>query len=287
MDLSRRKALKGAALVGATAATVGWMAAQTAGAGVRRYVRYTHRGATSYGLLEGDRVRAISGPLFGDHRPASSTVALADVKLLYPCEPKQVLACGLNYRSHLGNEPVPTRPEIFFKPITCLQNPGDPIRIPADAKNVHYEAEIVIVVGKPLHRATRAQAEAAIFGVTCGNDVSERDWQGGPDKDMQWWRAKGADTFGPLGPCIARGVNYGNLQVEMRLNGKSVQKQRTSDLIFDLPTILVQITKYMSLFPGDVVYTGTPGQTKAMKPGDIAEVEIEGIGILRNPVEAA
>lgn len=285
MQTGRRDLFRGALALGVAALGNSAASAQNQSSAVRRYVRFAHRGATRYGLMEGEQVRPLNGPLFGDHRPESSTVAMKDVKLLFPCEPRQVLACGLNYRSHVGNAPVPTRPEIFFKPITCLQNPGDPIVIPPDAKNVHFEAEIVIVVGKPLHRATRAQAEAAIFGVTCGNDVSERDWQGGADKDLQWWRAKGADTFGPLGPCIARGLNYGDLQVEMRLNGKSMQKQRTSDLIFDLPAILVQVTKYMSLFPGDVVYTGTPGQTSAMKPGDIAEVEIEGIGILRNPVQ--
>lgn len=261
-------------------------AAKPQGGAVRHFVRIAHGGANHYGLLEGEQVRVLAGGLFGDHRPTGQVVALKDAKLLFPCEPKQVIACGLNYRSHLQGAPVPTRPEIFFKPISCLQNPGDPILIPPDAKNVHFEAEIVIVVGKPIRNATRAQAEAAIFGVTCGNDVSERDWQGGPDKDLQWWRAKGAATFGPLGPSIARGVNYSNLLVQMRLNGKVMQKQYTSDLIFDLPTILMQISKYMDVYPGDVVYTGTPGATSAMKPGDIAEVDIEGIGILRNPVKA-
>jgi len=287
MQTGRRELIRSAIGLGGVAVGAAFAAAQDAIPPVRRYVRYAHRGATRYGLLEAQRVRPIAGALFGDHRPENSTVALGDVKLLYPCEPRQVLACGLNYRSHVGNAPLPTRPEIFFKPITCLQNPEDPILIPAGAKNVHFEAEIVVVVGKPLHHATRAQAEDAIFGVTCGNDVSERDWQSGPDKDLQWWRAKGADTFGPLGPCIARRLQYSDVQVEMRVNGKVMQKQRSSDLIFDLPAILVQITRFMSLFPGDVVYTGTPGQTSAMKPGDIAEVEIEGIGILRNPVQQA
>lgn len=286
-NIIRRDVLRGSLGLAAGAFAVAQSAAQGAPSGVRRYVRFSHRGTTRYGLLEGQQVQAINGPLFGSHRPTGPRIALNDVKLLYPCEPKQVLACGLNYRSHLGNAPVPTRPEIFFKPITCLQNPGDPIIMPSDSKNLHYEGEIVIVVGKPLHRATLAEAEAAIFGVACGNDVSERDWQGGPDKDLQWWRAKGADTFGPLGPCIACGLDYGNLQLETRLNGESVQKQSTADLIFPLPAILVQITKYMSLFPGDVVYTGTPGQSRPMKPGDVVEIEIEGIGILRNPVEKA
>jgi 2-keto-4-pentenoate hydratase/2-oxohepta-3-ene-1,7-dioic acid hydratase in catechol pathway len=283
MTLPRRDLIRAAIGV----ATAIPLVAQSQSAQVRRYVRYTHQGTTRYGLLEGQQVRALSGDLFGNHQPTGPAINLSDVKLLYPCEPKQVLACGLNYRSHLDGAPQPKRPEIFFKPITCLQNPGDPIIIPKDAKNVHYEAEIVIVVGKKLHHASREEAQAGIFGVTCGNDVSERDWQGGPDKDMQWWRAKGADTFGPMGPCIARGLNYGNLNLEMRLNGKVVQKQSTSDLLFDLPAILVQITKYMSLFPGDVVFTGTPGKTNPMKPGDVAEVEIEGIGILKNPVKAA
>ena len=253
---------------------------------VQHFVRIAHGGARHYGLLEGEQVRILAGGLFGNHRPTGQVVPLKDAKLLVPCEPKQVIACGLNYRSHLAGAPVPTRPEIFFKSISCLQNPGDPILIPPGAKNVHFEAEIVIVVGKPVRNATRAQAEDAIFGVTCGNDVSERDWQGGPDKDLQWWRAKGAATFGPLGPSIARGVNYGNLLVQMRLNGKVMQKQYTSDLIFDLPAILMHVSKYMDVYPGDVIYTGTPGSTSAMKPGDIAEVDIEGIGILRNPVKA-
>lgn len=261
-------------------------AAKPGGTRAQHFVRIAHGGAKHYGLLQGDSVQLFAGGLFGDHRPTGQTVPLKDAKLLVPCEPKQVIACGLNYRSHLAGAPVPTRPEIFFKSISCLQNPGDPILIPPGAKNVHYEAEIVIVVGKQIRNATRAQAEAAIFGVTCGNDVSERDWQGGPDKDLQWWRAKGAATFGPLGPSIARGVNYGNLLVQMRLNGKVMQKQYTSDLIFDLPAILMHVSKYMDVYPGDVVYTGTPGSTSAMKPGDIAEVDIEGIGILRNPVKA-
>lgn len=114
----------------------------------------------------------------------------------------EILAVGLNYKSHLGNSPTPARPEMFYKPISALQNPGDPIVIPPDATNVHYEGEMVLVIGKELRRATESEAAAGIFGVTCGNDVSERQWQNGPQKDLQWWRAKGADTFAPLGPAM-------------------------------------------------------------------------------------
>ncbi len=254
---------------------------------VTRYVRFERGGSRSYGLLEGETVRPLSGELFGIHRPGPTTYPLSEVKLLFPCEPPKVLAVGLNYRSHIGNRPAPKRPEIFYKPVSALQNPGDPIIIPPGAQNVHYEGELVLVIGKRLKGASEEEAREGIFGVTCGNDVSERDWQNGPDKDLQWWRAKGADTFGPMGPCIARGLDYGKLLLVTRLNGQVVQKQSTSDLLFGPPAIVSWISRHVTLAPGDVIFTGTPGTTKAMKPGDVVEVEIEGIGVLRNPVEAA
>lgn len=247
------------------------------------YVRYRRGSATAYGILEGDTIRELRGGLF-DGTPGSARHKLAAVKLLHPCEPKQILAVGLNYKSHLGKNPQPKRPEIFYKPLSCLQNPGDPITIPPEAKNVHFEGELVIVMGKPAHALSAEQARDAIFGITCGNDVSERDWQSGPDKDLQWWRAKGADTFGPFGPSIVRGLDYSRLLLTTRLNGEVMQKQYTSDLLFDGPAIVSHISKYVRLNQGDVIFTGTPGATKPMKAGDTVEVEIEGIGILKNPV---
>jgi 2-keto-4-pentenoate hydratase/2-oxohepta-3-ene-1,7-dioic acid hydratase in catechol pathway len=191
----------------------------------------------------------------------------------------------LNYKSHLGGRPAPGRPEIFYKPVSCLQNPGDPIKIPAGSKETHYEGELVVVVGKTCSHASKEEAAAAVLGVTCGNDVSERDWQAGSDKDLQWWRAKGADTFGPLGPCVVTGIDFSNLQLTTRVNGKVVQQQFTSDLLFDVPAIVSWISQYVTLEPGDLIYTGTPGSTSKLAPGDVVEVEIEGIGVLRNPVE--
>jgi len=236
-----------------------------------------------YGILEGEKVQELRGDLF-DHSPAGTTHALAEVKLLAPCVPGKILAVGLNYRSHLGNRPAPSAPEIFYKPVSCLQNPGDPIVIPLDANNVHSEGELVIVIGKTAKNISADEARAAIFGVTCGNDVSERDWQHGAQKDLQWWRAKGADTFGPLGPAIVSGVDYSNLLLETRINGETVQKQSTSDLLFDCPAIVSYVSRWVTLEPGDVIYTGTPGATRKMNRGDIVEVEIEKIGVLRNPV---
>ena len=239
-----------------------------------KYIRYRNDSTVAYGILDGATVREIRGDLFGAREETGVTHALAEVKLLYPCEPSKILAVGRNYKSHLGDRQAPERPEMFYKPVSALQHPGDPIVIPQDAANVHFEGELVIVVGP----------QATIFGVTCGNDVSERDWQNGPRKDLQWWRAKGADTFAPLGPAIVTGLDYGNLMLETRLNGEVAQKQSTADLTFDGPTIVSWVSRWVTLVPGDVIYTGTPGSTRAMRPGDVVEVEIEGIGVLRSPV---
>ncbi|MBI4905486.1 MAG: fumarylacetoacetate hydrolase family protein [Acidobacteria bacterium] len=254
--------------------------------GTKRFVRFRAQGQIAHGLVEGEDVRVIQGDILGNYKVTATKRKVGEVKLLYPIVPPKVLAVGLNYKSHIGNRTPPSQPEMFYKPITCLQNPEEPIRIPTGAKNVHYEGELVIVIGKRLNAASKDEARAGIFGATCGNDVSERDWQNGAKKDLQWWRAKGADTFGPMGPAIVSGLNYDKLLLETRLNGKSVQKQNTSDLLFDCTSIVSFVSQYVTLTPGDVIYTGTPGATQKMSPGDVVEVEIEGIGILRNAVIA-
>lgn len=273
------------ATLGAAAALASTFAAPPA-AGTKRYIRFRAGGQVAHGIVEGDEVHTIQGDLLGNHKVSGAKRKVSEVKLLYPIVPPKVLAVGLNYKSHLGNRTPPPQPEMFYKPITCLQNPEEPIRIPTGAKNVHYEGELVIVIGKRLTAASKDEARAGIFGVTCGNDVSERDWQNGAQKDLQWWRAKGADTFGPMGPAIVTGLNYDKLLLETRLNGKSVQKQNTSDLLFDCTSIVSFVSQFVTLTPGDVIYTGTPGSTQKMSPGDVVEVEIEGIGILRNAVIA-
>jgi 2-keto-4-pentenoate hydratase/2-oxohepta-3-ene-1,7-dioic acid hydratase in catechol pathway len=141
------------------------------------------------------------------------------------------------------------------------------------------------VIGKKCRRISREDALDYVFGVTAGNDVSERIWQNDAElKDVQWWRAKGADTFGPVGPVIVSGIDYGNLLLRLRLNGEVKQEERTDHLIHDIPTIISHISRYVTLYPGDLIFTGTPGQTSSLKPGDVVEVELEGVGVLRNPV---
>jgi 2-keto-4-pentenoate hydratase/2-oxohepta-3-ene-1,7-dioic acid hydratase in catechol pathway len=274
MEISRRAFCSGLALTG-----IGLH--QNAAGKVVKFVRYENRGKISYGILDGDTIKEIRGSLFGSRAETGSKVKLADVKLLWPCEPTKVLAVGLNYKSHLGNRPAPEKPELFFKPLTSLQNPGGEIVIPPGAKNVHYEGEMVIVMGKRAQRISAEKAADYIFGYTCGNDVSERDWQRG---DLQWWRAKGSDTFAPLGPVIAVGLDYKNSRLQTRLNGEVKQSQMLSDLLFDAAAVVSFTSQYVTLEPGDVIYTGTPGATSAMKPGDSIEIEIDGIGVLRNKV---
>jgi 2-keto-4-pentenoate hydratase/2-oxohepta-3-ene-1,7-dioic acid hydratase in catechol pathway len=256
--------------------------------GLTKYVRYSAPSGISQGILDGDTIRECSGDLFHDAFSETGRLRqLSEVNLLYPLKPRQILCVGLNYKSHIGTRATPASPEIFYKPVSCLQGPEGPIVIPRDATNVHYEGELVLVIGKRVRNVSPAEAVSAIFGVTCGNDVSEREWQHGSRKDLQWWRAKGADTFAPLGPAIATGLDYGKLLLQTRLNGEVVQEQSTSDLLFDGPTIVSYISQWITLEPGDLIYTGTPGATRKMSPGDVVEIEIEGIGLLRNPVVAA
>ena len=244
-------------------------------------VRYSHAGHVSYGLLEGGTVRELSGNLFEPGAVTGRTVALVDVRLLPPCEPSKIIAVGRNYKSHLGERPALAAPGLFAKFPSCLVGHDDDIVFPPGAEEVHYEGEMVLVVGTTARHVQPGSASAYIFGVTAGNDVSERLWQ---KNDLQWLRAKSSDTFGPLGPAIVRGLDYNDLLVETRVNGEVRQSQRTRDLIFDVDTIVCYVTRFITLAPGDLIFTGTPGSTQAMKPGDVVEVEVEGVGVLRNRV---
>lgn len=251
-----------------------------------KYVRYSAAGRVSYGILEEQTIRDLQGDIFAGAEPTGRTVNLSQVKLLAPCEPSKVVAVGRNYKSHIADrniEPAPF-PGLFWKPNSCIIGTEENIVFPEGANNVHYEAELVVVIGKKAKNVTPAEAAKYIFGVTAGNDVSERDWQ---KNDLQWFRAKGSDTFGALGPCIVQGLNYNDVLVECRLNGEVRQSQRTKDLIFSVETIVSYVSQFVTLAPGDLIYTGTPGNTKPMQPGDVVEIEVEGVGVLRNRIARA
>lgn len=287
-----------------------------------KYCRFRAGDHVAYGIVERDAVREISGDLFGQWERTDRTHALAKVELLVPTAPTQVLAMAGNYESHLAGEDtvtttvttvvtvktdrktgattttttsieevrrsgeVPAKfqvPQPFFKSPSCLIPTGAKNELPADAGVVHYEAELVIVIGKTAKDVSKEEALDYVFGVTCGNDVSARVWQKG---DVQWWRAKGSDTFGPCGPFIVTGVNYDDLLLQLRLNGEVKQKERTSRMIHDVATQVSFLSRHVTLHPGDLIFTGTPGETAEIRPGDVVEVELEGAGVLRNEVVA-
>ena len=246
-----------------------------------QFVRYQSNGDVSYGTLSGETINEIDGDPIAGYSETGNTVALGDVKLLAPVTPGKVLAVGLNYRSHLGGAPEPANPEIFIKTPTCLNDPEGNIVLPAGDDNVHAEGELVVVIKNQTKGATPEEAAANILGVTCGNDVSARTWQ---SNDMQWWRAKASDTFGPIGPAVVTGLDYNALQLETRINGEVVQSQTTADLIFPVEAVVSFVSQAMTLEPGDVIFTGTPGTTSALRAGDVVEVELEDIGVLKNSV---
>jgi 2-keto-4-pentenoate hydratase/2-oxohepta-3-ene-1,7-dioic acid hydratase in catechol pathway len=251
---------------------------------VAQFVRFSYQRDVSYGIVEGDRVRVIEGNIFGDHRLTDETVSRADISLLAPAVPSKVIAIGLNYRSHIGERPVPEYPGMFAKYPTSIIGPEEDIVMPPDAQSLHYEGELVLVIGKTAKNVSTQDALDYVFGVTAGNDVSERNWQ---RDDLQWLRAKGSDTFGPIGPVITSGLDYDDLLVETRLNGEVRQSERTKDLVFGIADIVSYVSRYITLHPGDLIFTGTPGSTRAMQVGDVVEVEVEGVGVLRNTIVAA
>lgn len=248
---------------------------------ITKYVRYTVDGQTSYGRVDGATVQQLRAAPWIDSTRTGRTVPLSRVKLLAPATPSNVIAVGLNYQTHLGERSAATYPGLFTKLPTSIIAHEEDVILPPDAKNAHYEGEMVIVIGKKASHVSVAEAKQYVFGITVGNDISERDWQ---KSDLQWFRAKASDTFGPMGPVLITGLNYDDLLLQTRLNGEVVQSQRTKDLIFNVAAQVSYISQYVTLMPGDVIYTGTPGTTKRIVAGDVVEVELEGVGILRNRI---
>ena len=248
---------------------------------VTKYVRYEHGGNVSYGVLEGETIHQLRGNVFESPERTGTTVSLDQVKLLVPSEPQKVVAAGLNYRSHLGQASPAEYPGLFDKHATSLAPHEATVVYYEDATNLHFEGEMVLIIGKTARNVSVEDAPDYIFAVAPGNDISERVWQ---SNDLQWFRAKGADTFGPVGPVMARGVDYNDLLLQTRVNGEVLQSQRTRDLLFDSSALVSYISRYVTLEPGDMIFTGTPGTTSAMQPGDIVEVELEGVGVLRNTI---
>ena len=253
------------------------------------YCHFEHDGRTSYGVVEGDTVTLLDGDLFGDKRPSGKAIPLSDVRLLAPVEPRTILAAAVNYQSHvpsgrtvLKDDGAPSIPQLFLKPTSSVIGPEETIILPVEARRVDAEGEVVAVIGRTCRKVTPEQALDYVFGYTAGNDVSARHWQ---RDDIQWWRAKGSDTFSPIGPFIATGLDAANITLRTRVNGVETQAGNTSDLIHSIAAMIAFASQVMTLEPGDVLFTGTPGEPPKLNDGDVVEIEVEGAGVLRNPVK--
>ena len=228
-------------------------------------------------------VKQITTSPFEEYQITDHTHPLDHVELLAPSLPSKALAMAVNYRSHAGEMSVPEQPEPFYKTLNCLVGPGDTIILPKGAGRVDEEAELVVVIARTCSKVSPEQALDYVLGYTCGVDVSAREWQRG---DRSWWRAKSSDTFGPTGPFIETELDLSSFEILCRVNGKEVQHAEARDMIFDVPTCISYISQAVTLEAGDLIFTGTAGTTAQLKDGDVVEVEIPGIGVLRNPVEA-
>jgi 2-keto-4-pentenoate hydratase/2-oxohepta-3-ene-1,7-dioic acid hydratase in catechol pathway len=251
-----------------------------------KIVRYRYQDRDRIGALEDDRVVELDGPLDA-LKPAAGAraIALSEVRLLAPASPSKIVAVGVNYRDHaneMGRE-LPAEPMLFIKPSTAVIGPQDAIVYPPETSRLDYEGELAIVIARTAKNVEEKDARRYVLGYTCMNDVTARDLQ---RRDVQFTRAKGFDTFAPLGPAIETDLEPSDLQIETRLNGETRQKSRTSNLIFGCDYLVSFISRIMTLLPGDVISTGTPSGVGPMQVGDTVEVEIEKIGCLRNTVVA-
>jgi 2-keto-4-pentenoate hydratase/2-oxohepta-3-ene-1,7-dioic acid hydratase in catechol pathway len=245
------------------------------------FVRYSQDdGEIHWGMVHDDEVWQLAGAPYDTMEHTGVVLPKDSVRMEAPVDPSLVFMTAFNFRSHISGEPA-EYPGLFTIPPGSIVGPEDDIVRPAESTNLHYEAEMAIVVGKRAENVSVEDAPDYIFGVTAGNDVSERSWQA---NDIQWVRAKGSRGFNAVGPVLVRGLDYENIQITGRLNGEVRQSENSSDLIFSMAEMLSYISRYFTLEPGDMIWSGTMGSTRAMQPGDVYEVELSGVGVLRNQV---
>ena len=248
-----------------------------------RVVRFLHGDQEHFGALEGDAVRVFDGNPLEGAMLGDGVVALADCKLLAPVVPSKAICIGMNYAAHAAeiSQAVPDEPLMFFKPISAIIGSGEQIVLPRQSNKVELEAELTVVMGKTAKNITVDRAAEHIFGYTIANDVTARDLQ---FSDLQWARSKGFDTFCPLGPWIETEYSATNKRVSSRINGEVRQSASTTDMTFDVHKLVSYVSENVTLFPGDIILTGSPAGISRITSGDFVECEIEGIGVLSNPV---
>ena len=257
-----------------------------------RWIRYSHQGRTSYGILEGDRIVEVSGDPFAGYERTKVVRDLKAVKVEVPVVPPTFYCVGLNYAEHIREVAakhgikanLPEQPDVGYRAVNALIAHEEPVVIPGDATKVQYEGELVVVIGKKAKHLSEADALSCVLGYTIGNDVSERVWQ---KSDRTLWRAKNTDTFKPMGPWIDTQVDLDKLETVVRRNGKETLRFRTNAMIFGVARYISTMSRYLTLYPGDVIWMGTDGSSPDLAAGDVVEVEITGLGTLRNPFVAA
>jgi 2-keto-4-pentenoate hydratase/2-oxohepta-3-ene-1,7-dioic acid hydratase in catechol pathway len=251
-----------------------------------RFVRTTVEGNIYWGVVEGDVVYRLDATPWDKWTPSEAIGHLGELALLAPTTPTKIVCVGRNYPAHAAEHAaeVPKEPLIFFKPPSSVIGPGEPIVLTSQSEQVEHESELVIVIGQRCRNASPDQAWDCVLGVTCGNDVTARDLQ---RRDSQWTRAKGFDTFCPLGPWLVAGPSeseVANLKVTCRVNGEVRQRGNTGEMVFSPAQLIAYVSAIMTLEPGDVIMTGTPAGVGPIAAGDEVEVEVEGVGVLKNPV---
>jgi 2-keto-4-pentenoate hydratase/2-oxohepta-3-ene-1,7-dioic acid hydratase in catechol pathway len=251
-----------------------------------RIVRYQIKNdAPRYGWILENKVGPIEGDIYGAYRRLEAETPLAGVKLLAPAQPSKIICVGRNYAEHAKEHEVevPKVPLLFMKPPSSILDPGGTVILPPQSQQVEHEAELVVVIGKRGRHVTAEEAGQYVFGYTVGNDVTARDLQ---KSDGQWTRAKGFDTFCPFGPWIDTEFDPADAVITCRVSGQPRQMASTRDMVFNVSTLIAFISSVMTLEPGDLIFTGTPAGVGPLKPGDVVDVEIEGLGKLSNPVAA-
>jgi 2-keto-4-pentenoate hydratase/2-oxohepta-3-ene-1,7-dioic acid hydratase in catechol pathway len=257
-----------------------------------RWIRFSEQGRRAYGILEGNRVTEVVGDPFKGWRATPTLHALEDLKIEVPVIPSTFYCVGLNYAAHVleaANKlgiaaDLPKQPDVGYRAVNALIAHEEDVVIPDGAQKVQYEGELAVVIGKRARHVPEAEALACVLGYTIGNDVSERIWQ---KSDRTLWRAKNADTFKPMGPWIETDVDLESLQTRVCVNGRETTRFATNAMLFGVATYIATITRYVTLYPGDVIWMGTDGTSPDLKAGDVVEVEISGIGTLRNTFVAA
>lgn len=252
---------------------------------MKRFFRIQHNGQARHAVEEDGAWRLVDGDLFGDYT-AGESIAPTGHTLLTPVLPSKIVCVGLNYKDHAAevNKPLPAEPLLFIKPSTSVIGPGEAIVLPAGVGRVDHEAEVAVVIGRRATRVSEADALDYVLGITCVNDVTARDLQ---NQGAGYTRAKGFDTFAPVGPCIVQGLDYtsaGGLEVEGWVNGVTRQASSTRQLIFPIPALIAYISANMTLLPGDIISTGTPSGIGPLNAGDTVTIKVEGVGELTNPV---